>query len=68
MPFEPQHPTMLHLWGCLCSMVIEGDFVPKGIEQFSCSSQDPNLDAIVLRTIGIGGIGWKEEGGVTRVD
>jgi hypothetical protein len=24
--------------------MIEGDFVPKGIEQFSCSSQDLDLE------------------------
>jgi hypothetical protein len=25
-------------------MVIEGDFVPKGVEQFDHSSQDPDLE------------------------
>jgi hypothetical protein len=32
MPSEPQHPTVLQPWGYLCSIVIEGDFVPKGVE------------------------------------
>ncbi len=40
MSSEPQHPTMLRPWGCLCLIVIEGDFVPKGAKQFGCSSQD----------------------------
>jgi hypothetical protein len=31
MPIEPQHPTILHPWGCPCSMAIEGDFVPKDL-------------------------------------
>jgi hypothetical protein len=32
-------------WGCPFSTVmIEGDFVPKGTEQFGCSSQDLNLE------------------------
>jgi hypothetical protein len=35
---------MLHPWGPPCSIVIEGDFVPKGVEQFGHSSQDPNLE------------------------
>jgi hypothetical protein len=43
-PFEPQHPTMLHPWDCSSSTVIERDFIPKGLEQFGCSSQDPNLE------------------------
>ncbi len=32
MPFEPQHPIVFHLWGYPCSMVIEGEFVPKAIK------------------------------------
>ncbi len=44
MPFEPQHPTILHSWVCSCSTMIKGDFVPKGTEQFDCSSQDPNFE------------------------
>jgi hypothetical protein len=42
MPFVPQQPIVLHPWGCPCLVVIKGDFVPKGAEQFVCSSQDPN--------------------------
>jgi hypothetical protein len=38
MPFEPQNPTIFHPWGCACSMVIEGDFVPNGTKQFDHSS------------------------------
>jgi hypothetical protein len=44
MPSEPQHPTVLHPWGCPRSMVIKGDFVRKGVEQFGHPSQDPNLE------------------------
>jgi hypothetical protein len=43
MSFEPQHPTIFHPWGCPCSLVIEGDFVPKGIEQLDHSSQEKDL-------------------------
>ncbi len=32
MPFQPQHPIVFHPWGCPCLMVIEMDFVPKGVE------------------------------------
>ncbi len=39
MPFEPKHPNVLQPWGCLCSIVIEGDFVLKGAE-----SQDSGLE------------------------
>jgi hypothetical protein len=39
MPFEPQHPIVLHPWGCPCLVVIKGGFVPKGVEQFGRSSQ-----------------------------
>ncbi len=44
MPSEPQHPNVMHPWGCLCSTLIEGDFVPKGVEQIGHSSQDLNLE------------------------
>jgi hypothetical protein len=44
MSFKPQHPIVLHPWGCFYSMVIERDFVPKGVEQFGHSSQDPDLE------------------------
>ncbi len=44
MPFEPQHPTILHPWGCSCLAVIKGDFVPKGAEQLDHSSQDIDLE------------------------
>jgi hypothetical protein len=30
--------------GLFVPMVIEGDFVPKGVQQFGHSSQDPNLE------------------------
>ncbi len=39
MPSEPQDP-----WGCSCSIMIEGDFVPKGVKQFGRSSQDLDLE------------------------
>ncbi len=44
MPFKPQHPIVLHPWGCPCSTMIKEEFVPSGIEQFDHSSQDPNLE------------------------
>jgi hypothetical protein len=43
MPFEPQNRTVFHPWGCACSIVIEGDFVPTGIKQFGHSSQEKDL-------------------------
>ncbi len=43
MPFDPQHPTILHPWGS-CLAVIKGDFVPKCVEQFNRSSQDIDLE------------------------
>jgi hypothetical protein len=43
MPFEQQHPIVLHSCGCPCSAVIERDFIPKGIEQFGRSSQEKDL-------------------------
>ncbi len=44
MPSKPQHPIVLHPWGCPCLTVIKGEFVPKGFEQFDHSLQDPNLE------------------------
>jgi hypothetical protein len=44
MSSKPQHPTVLHSWDCLCSMMIKGNFVPKGVKQFNHSSQDPDLE------------------------
>jgi hypothetical protein len=46
MSFEPQHPTMLYPWGCPCSTMIEGDFVPKGAKQFGHSSQDLDCEYV----------------------
>jgi hypothetical protein len=43
MPFEQQHPIVLHSCGHPCLAVIEGDFIPKGVEQFGCSSQEKDL-------------------------
>jgi hypothetical protein len=43
LPFEPYYLVVFHPWGCPCSMVIEGDFIPKGVEQFSHSSQEKDL-------------------------
>ncbi len=44
MPSEPHYPISLHPRDCPCFVVIESDFVPKGIEQFSHSSQDLELE------------------------
>jgi hypothetical protein len=44
IPSKPQHPIVLHPWGCSCSIVIEGDFVHKGAEQFSHSPQGLDLE------------------------
>lgn len=43
MPFEPQHPIVLHPRGHPCLAMIEGDFIPKGAKQFSRSSQEKDL-------------------------
>jgi hypothetical protein len=43
MPFEPHYPISLHPRDYPCFAEIESDFVPKGIEQFNHSSQDPDL-------------------------
>jgi len=43
MPFEPQHPTILHPWGCPCSLMIKGTLHPKGVEQFGHSSQEKDF-------------------------
>ncbi len=34
----------MHPWGCPCSTVIHGDFVPKGVEQFGRSLQAKDLE------------------------
>ncbi len=44
MIIEPQDPTILYPWGCPCLVLIQGDFVPKGVEQFGCSSQAKDLE------------------------
>ncbi len=44
MPFEPGHPIILHPWGCPYLAVIEGHFVPKGVEQFGYSSKDLDIE------------------------
>lgn len=44
MPSKPHYPTSLHPRDCPCFVVIESDFVPKGIEQFGHSSQDLDLE------------------------
>jgi hypothetical protein len=41
---KPQHPIVLHPWGCPCPTMIKGDFVPKDVKQFGHSSQDLNLE------------------------
>ncbi len=41
MTCEPQHLIVLHPWACPCSMVIEGDFVCKGVNH---SLEDPDLE------------------------
>jgi hypothetical protein len=34
----------MHPRGCPCLVAIEGDFIPKGIKQFDCSSQDLDIE------------------------
>jgi hypothetical protein len=34
IPFESQHPIVFHPWAHPCLMLIEGEFVCKGVEQF----------------------------------
>jgi len=73
MPFEPQHPTILHPWGCPCSLMIERTLCPKGVEQFGHSSQEKDLGyerylVLLVQEQPILVVLVKKKGGVTKAN